>query len=42
LIDDRELAAWIAEAARSAVLSYDWALIADKYARMLYNLPPKT
>jgi glycosyltransferase involved in cell wall biosynthesis len=42
LIDDHELAARIGEDARAAVLPYDWALIADKYARMLYNLPPKT
>jgi glycosyltransferase involved in cell wall biosynthesis len=41
LIDNRELATRIAQEARRAVLSYDWALIADKYARMLYNLSPK-
>jgi glycosyltransferase involved in cell wall biosynthesis len=42
LIDDRDLAARITAEARTAALSYDWALIADKYGRMLYNLPPKT
>jgi glycosyltransferase involved in cell wall biosynthesis len=42
LIDDPDWAARIREAARPATLPYDWAIIADKYGRMLYNLPPKT
>jgi len=42
LIGDRDLAARMGQEAHSVVLSYDWALIADKYALMLYNLPPKT
>jgi glycosyltransferase involved in cell wall biosynthesis len=42
LIGDPDWAARVREAARAAALPYDWAVIADKYGRMLYNLPPKT
>jgi glycosyltransferase involved in cell wall biosynthesis len=42
LIGDRVLAARMGQEARSVVLAYDWVLIADKYARMLYNLSPQT
>jgi glycosyltransferase involved in cell wall biosynthesis len=37
LFDDRGLAAEIAVAARRTALAYDWSVIADKYARLLYN-----
>lgn len=42
LLDAPELAGRIAQAARETVRAYDWPLIADKYARMLYNLAPET
>lgn len=37
VIDDAELAASLAKAARETVLAYDWDIIADKYARLLYD-----
>ncbi len=37
LLDDPGLAAEIAVAARRTALAYDWSVIADKYARLLYN-----
>jgi glycosyltransferase involved in cell wall biosynthesis len=37
LLDDPGLAAEIAVTARRTALAYDWSVIADKYARLLYN-----
>jgi glycosyltransferase involved in cell wall biosynthesis len=37
VIDDPELAASMAKAARETILAYDWNIIADKYARLLYD-----
>jgi glycosyltransferase involved in cell wall biosynthesis len=42
MIRDNELRDRVAANARNTILAYDWSLIADKYARLLYNLPPKT
>lgn len=41
LIESPEFAAKIVEEARRTALAYDWPLIADKYARLLYNLQLK-
>ncbi len=40
LAEDPELMASIARAGRETAESHDWSVIADKYAAMLYNLPP--
>jgi glycosyltransferase involved in cell wall biosynthesis len=37
LIRDSDLRNQVAENARKTILAYDWSVIADKYARLLYN-----
>jgi glycosyltransferase involved in cell wall biosynthesis len=41
LLDDPAFAAGVSAGARQTALSYDWALIADKYARLLYDFGPR-
>jgi glycosyltransferase involved in cell wall biosynthesis len=41
LIGNPDLAVTIASAARQIILDYDWDVIADKYARLLYDFSPE-